>query len=557
MQNSESQNQRPLDPLIQQIIDGSEDFIPPAPTKVIAGDFRPRITLPGDGRLANDFCHELGSELAKGLKIFTRDGNVVVVHERTEALAGISAAEFVTWIEKFVVCQRFSGAGTNGRMVDCTMAKSVAEITLVSPAFLSMLPEVKRVNRVRLPVWRGVGRGVEMPRVELLPCGYDVETSTYTFPEVCFDEEMSAEKAFAVINELFQDVAFDPADGRRSHSGAVSMLLTPFCDQLLDDRSPRPAFIVGANCEGAGKTFLAKMALASVYGDVAITPPPARDKIQETLNAAVRDGKPYLFFDNWKGEISEASLEGFLSAGRWTGRVLGQPTFFDVPKRCLIFITGNDAKVGSDMRRRSILIALFVEDSQPENRKVSRPMEEKDILDRRPEILSALWAIVRYWRDACQFYPGKQNRSFGEWGDIVGGIVQCICSNQSPLDAPGVSYDERSAIMQAFVALVSRDRSDLLDVPLKFSQLRDVARESGLFTFLHEHADDLTPEQRRSEDSKLSKAFFDLYAGHHAYQGRKFNLDSRPVWFCHNGQRGRNKRYIIGTERWADNARQS
>src|SRR5262249_54609366 len=152
---------------------------------------------------------------------------------------------------------------------------------------------------------------------------------------------------------------------------------------------------------------------------------------------------------------------------------------------------------------------------------------------------------VRYWRDEGKFYRGKQNRSFGEWGEIVGGIVEYVCSNQSPLDAPAVSYDERLATWEAFLAALPRD---LLDVDLKFSELREAARESGLFGFLHEKADGLTSEERKAEDSKLSKAFCDLYAGRHAYQGRKFSLDSGSLWFSHNGEKGRNKRYRISTE---------
>jgi hypothetical protein len=61
---------RVTDSILQQIVDGSEDWVPPKPEKVIQADFRPRIFLPGDGRLANNFCHELGNELAKSLKIF-------------------------------------------------------------------------------------------------------------------------------------------------------------------------------------------------------------------------------------------------------------------------------------------------------------------------------------------------------------------------------------------------------------------------------------------------------------------------------------------------------
>src|SRR5439155_5553945 len=118
----------------------------------------------------------------------------------------------------------------------------------------------------------------------------------------------------------------------------------------------------------------------------------------------------------------------------------------------------------------------------------------------RSEILAALWAVVRCWRDQAGFDPGKQNRSFDEWGEIIGGIVECVCSNQSPLDPPSVSPDERFTIWQTFLTFVLRERSDLVDTPLEFGDLREVARESDLFPFMAEQANDQARD-RKKEDS--------------------------------------------------------
>ncbi len=70
--------------------------------------------------------------------------------------------------------------------------------------------------------------------------------------------------------------------------------------------------MVVGNCEGCGKTLLVKLALGPVFGPVAVTAFPLRDKMSEIINAVARDGRPYLFLDNIKGECSDTALEAFL-----------------------------------------------------------------------------------------------------------------------------------------------------------------------------------------------------------------------------------------------------
>jgi hypothetical protein len=488
----------------------------------------------------NDVAKRIGEKVATRKTIFRFHGRACIFDENGN-LRPISAAEFPSWLESAsggnIVCQRSAG---QGEKVDCSLNKTNSEMLLASRDFRLALPKIRRTNRVRLPDWRSSPNG--LPKIELLPAGFDEESETYTFVDVEYNEQMSFEKARAVIDELFQDVAFDRADSLRSLACGLAMLMTPFCDLLLNDGAPRPAFIVTANSDGAGKTLLVKMALLPVFGSSAPTGVPQQEKMREELFAAARDGRLFLFFDNWKGKIENPDLEAALSNRRLTGRTLGQATTFDAPFHALVFFTANNASIERDMRRRSIIINLFIEDAVPESRKVKRAVEEKELVEARARVLSAQWAIVRHWMEQGNFYRGKPNRSFVEWGEIIGGIVEWVCHGQSPLDPSPVSFDERLAAWTKFLSEFCARHPDLLNEEFKFSELRDLARKSGAFGFLAKTDSDLSPEDRKREDSILSKRFCEHF------RNRRFTLATGAVWFLDNGEIGRAKRYTITTK---------
>ena len=167
------------------------------------------------------------------------------------------------------------------------------------------------------------------------------------------------------------------------------MVLMPFCELLVPEGVQRPAFIVTANAEGSGKTLLVQHALCPIHGEVAMTEPPV-NKESETmgkkLQALVFAGVPYVFIDNWQGEIGAAAIEMFCTARTMKDRVLGSPEVKSAKKNALLFITGNRAKVSPDMRRRSLVIELFVEETQAEMREVKRWVDENGILAMREQI---------------------------------------------------------------------------------------------------------------------------------------------------------------------------
>lgn len=386
---------------------------------VVEGDFRPILEAPGGGGDPREFAGELGRVMGeKGL--YSRAGGVWFHDVRAGALQPMSAVRFPFWMLEHV--KLMTETVRQGSQL-CVMSADMAARVLLAPPFMNALPEIARVSPVPLPVLRD-GRPV------LLSAGYSAAERTMVLGDVAW-EEMDRERAVEVLlGKWLGEFPFDARSEEarvRSQAVAVAAMLAPFCELLVPAFQQRPAFCFTANREGSGKTLLARLALCPVYGKAKMTPPPEKgneNSLRQLLSSVARSAEPYVFFDNWRGKIGSPSLEAFITANIWGDRVLGVSELFTAEKSCLVYLTGNDAFVTPDMRRRSLFVELFQEDVRSESRVLKRQIDEDDIIAERGEILSALWAIVRGWYDAGCPKGSVEHGSFAKWGRVVGAMVE-------------------------------------------------------------------------------------------------------------------------------------
>jgi hypothetical protein len=516
----------------------SEDYVPPTPTTVIQGDFRPRVMLPGDGRLLDDFAADLVNELCNK-PIFNHGGMVMVIDEETNKLRSIGQSAFRSWLENpklgNIVCQGRVGRGREAFILDQTLSEEGAKGVLASHRFLSGIRKISRVNTVRLPVRRVDGA------IELLPEGYDEPSRIFTNKTADYDGTMPLEGAKAQLAMMLEDTAFNPLDKERSISAMLAMMLAPFCDSLFGRFTCRPAFIVQANQEGAGKSTAIMMALAPIFGPVVVTAAPEKGnegELSKLLNSIAQAGAPYLFLDNWVGKIQSGALAAFITANAISARVLGTSYLFDVDKHCLVFISAIRSNVVGEMRRRSVFIDLFVEEARSEDRKIKRPIDEGDILAWRSDILASLWALVREWRDAsCP--PGTvSNASFNEWGRTIGGILE-HAGYPSPLLPPPQAVDERLDSMAKVVKAAALTMLTT-EIFIRPAELIEIAREAGAFTwFLDEESPD-TSKPQGDKEARSERRAFSFYC--EQFKGRTFTFDSQRINFDSIGD-GKTKQY--------------
>ena len=460
-------------------------------------DGRPEIVLPGDGKSLSVFAEELGSKI-KDQRIFTRDGIALYVSDGGK-LEPMGQKSFCTWIEQYIRVQKWAGTGKDRRLEDATMTEASAGLLLESVQFIRQLKPIRRVNSVRQPVIRANGK------LELLPTGYDDEAQAFTVGAADFREDMPLDQALEILEELLKEFAWPREETLRAKSIALSAMLGVFGDMLMAPPHQRPVWIYGANREGAGKTLLIRLAVCPTFGPAVIGPPPdpsRSDALAKLLASAALSGQPYLIFDNWAGLIGNASLEAFITSSTYSDRVLGVSKMFTVEKQCLVFISGNHARVSPDMRRRALLLDLEVQEACSEDRQISKPMGEAEILYRRADILAAIWAIIRNWDEKGRPEGSERHGSFAKWGHLFGGMLEAI-GLPNPVSRPAKQADDTLRDFQVLVVEAIETAIDESEGrTFTAGDLMEFSRERGLFEWvLAEDAPEREDLKRRERSS--------------------------------------------------------
>lgn len=437
-------------------------------------DGRQKIQLPGDNRLLSEFAADLAAGL-QGANLFTRAGRVVTVNPAGDGLAQVTAESLRSIVEEHVCCYRVRKVGDAGTVIESrrTMAAGDAAGVIAAPQFINRLRPIERVNPIQMPVRRADGY------VELLRPGYDAQAKTFTRDSNVPVVAMTLDMARTIISDLLSEFVFGDTD--RSRAVAVAGMLSVFGAGLLPPKSLRPCFIVVANAEGAGKSLLVKCAVVPVLGSCP-TSSKARDEdeLRKLLLSAVLEARTVLVLDNIKGRLASESLEGFLSASDWSGRILGETASFTGSNNTTVFITGNGATVSPDMRRRSLFAELRLDVERPEDRVFKNRLEVPELLERRSEILSALWTIIRDWHADMEPRPSRGHSAFSSWADIFGGIVE-HAGFGCPLASPEIvgMVDTDSADMRTLVESMLPNGDVLNAIP--FDELVSLIRNHGLF----------------------------------------------------------------------------
>lgn len=388
----------------------------PRPAVALSGfleDKRPKVQLPGDGRLLSDTAADLGGHLSGVL--FTRNREVVEL--RDGQLNPLAPQRFRSLLEKSVCCYRQVSPSGRTIQLDASLSESDARGVLAAPQFIERLRPINHLNAVRLPVIRAD------KRLELLPPGYDKETATLTDEKVTYSEDMPIADALAVIRDLYGEFEF--GDKERSRSVAVSALLGLFAKQLIPPGELRPAFTFVKNAEGSGGTCCAACAIVPLVGDLPIgTKGKDDDEVRKSLTSAIRTGQEVIFLDNLKGTLNSAALEAFVSAPVWRDRLLGSNEVVTGQNSATVFITANGLSVSPDWRRRSLFVELHLSVERAEDRVFRRPLSVSVLRELRPQILAACWSLVKHWDARGRPGPSKSHSAFPAWAGTIGGVVE-------------------------------------------------------------------------------------------------------------------------------------
>ncbi len=369
---------------------------------------------------------ELG-QLARGSNLFRRGQQIITIDERTGETRDMPTERWCSYVEDIAWTYELKG-GQNPMPVWQRFPKELAGLVLNSDDFREQLREVVAIYEPALPVWIGEGAG---RTIELMAKGYDPATKVYCVNSLDYDRNLDPGEAQEWLLETLGAFPWAEAEKPsqvlrcRSFAAHTAGMLAPFCSLLLGDDACRPMFPYLANQPGSGKSLLAKIALAPVFGKPSgATASKNPDEMEKTINTAILMQRPYLFLDDCKSFQSNI-LNNILANTQIETRVLGKSEMPTLPNRMQVFLSGNGITLGEELVRRSVIVDLFFP-GEVLKRKFPQTLTHAWAFSKetRSRCLAVLWSFVRHWRDqGMTLYPEATLPTFETFAEIIGSVT--------------------------------------------------------------------------------------------------------------------------------------
>ena len=409
----------------------------------VAFEYKEELQLPGVGKIISKFAEEVAEQIKDKQELFYRPdskeiieiGKIKHIETDEESYTGflsIRPNRFITLIEKHICPGIYTkkNNGDNGTewvFKEKSISSELAGTLLASDILQKSLPQIRRIFTVPLPI---------MYKGELtFPCvGYDPRFGSW-LPEDApklENPEMPLEEAKEVFKEIFQEFCFQK---QQDYYNALAGLITPFLRGLFSSFSTRtPVFFYLANRERAGKDYLAGIT-GIVYEGYALEEAPIcnsdkgsgnnSEELRKKLLSSFMAGRKRMHFSNNKGYIDNAVFEAITTLEKYSDRILGRTESAMFDNEIDFSLSGN-VGVGftPDFANRCRFVHLFLDIENANERKFSKPNLHQFVMKERPRIISAMFALVRNWKEkGCP--EGTQSfASYSQWAKICGGIME-------------------------------------------------------------------------------------------------------------------------------------
>jgi len=410
---------------------------------------KPQMVHPGlyekEGKLISEFAKDLSNELKEKRVLFYRPQSKDVVEisshkdvddngDESEYLCFeiINPSRFITLIEDFIVPGIIKiEAQQDGRKEAVFKYKSItseiAKTVINAGVFQNNIYKIERIFTVPLPILYG-------DKLTFPKQGYDERFKSwlpYDAPKI-EKPDMELKEAKKILINIYKEFCFkSPQD----LTNAISGLLTPFLRGLFPHFNTRtPIFFYLANRERAGKDYCAGIN-GIIYEGYALEEPPisneddgnnSSEELRKKLLSAFINGRKRLHFANNKGHINNASFEAVTTAEKHSDRVLGRNEILTFDNEIDFSLSGNiGVTYTPDFANRCRFINLFLDIEDANSRKFNSPNLHGELKEKRGEILSAMYCLVRKWIKDGKEKGETPFTSFPLWAEICGGIMNC------------------------------------------------------------------------------------------------------------------------------------
>ena len=282
------------------------------------------------------------------------------------------------------------------------------------------------------PLFGIVGAPVLRPDGSLLQDpGYDPATGLYLASKVPL-ERVPPKPASAQVKAArdFLLTAFlgdFPWVGDADKANYIGLLVTPILRSYL--RTLIPFGVVTSTMPSSGKTILT-CGLGMLYGQRILTWPGSDEaELRKAITSVLADPVGTIIFDNLaEGTVIDSPVLARLITDRtWADRLLGGNKTAAFANDRVWTATGNNLRLGGDMRTRSVLVGLNPDMPRPEERTGFKiPDLDQWILvtANQRKVLWHLLVLVADWTQAgAPRRPGLTMRQFTPWAEAVGGFL--------------------------------------------------------------------------------------------------------------------------------------
>lgn len=519
----------------------------------------PWVLLPRDGHLLRPFTHEVG-QIVGANGMFRRESTPVVIDPESGRIEDMDPHRFRSYVENQMICYVQGFARKSGTFkTPETMQVEEARGCLTSDAFRYPLRRLLRVNQVKQPVMRRDGR------VELLQRGYDSEAEIFTQKDCLeYPEDWTLEQSVVFLNDFLQEFPFVDERSKAVH---IVAMLAIYGASLQPISAKRLNFVYRANMPRAGKGLLAQTAIVPTCGPAIIQAiPDSKEEFKKILDTEALNGSSYIFLDEIERKLVNRTLNSFLTATMWGGRLMNSQKKFSVPQTSIAFMTGNNVELSSDLAGRCLIVDLYVPEADVQARKIKRVIDEVYLAkpEVRADILAAMWALVRAWNEAkphARPMPSSLFAGFEIFSNIFGGIVE-HAGFGNPMQSTAAEVDPDFADMRAVVEKLAADLDASHDQEaFEFHEIIDVCRELNAFEW---HLEGKITKQKVKEkdvdldgveyDKDVDIERFELTAANKSWFGKLFSVqyggtvftlaDERRVRFGKQGK-NRQRRYTV------------
>jgi len=398
-----------------------------------------KIEHPKTGKLISIFANQISEILKKKNTLFYRPTSKDIVEigkikdeetneEKYTGFVSITPNRFITLLEKYTIpgVNLYNPKIKAMEFHEKSISPGLAQTLLVSQILQDKLPKIVRIFTTPLPI-------IYKEKLTFPKKGYDKRFSSwmdYDAPEIS-NPEMELKEAKEILYNLFKEFCFKT---KKDYNNAIAGLLTPFLRGLFKEFNTRtPVFFYLANRERAGKDYLAGITGITYEGQALEESPICsgersgnnNEELRKKITSAIINGRKRLHFSNNKGYINNAVFEFIVTAENYSDRLLGKNKIIKAPNELDFSLSGNvGVTFTPDFANRCKFVNLFLEIEDANARKFQNPNLHNKIKEERPQILSALFALVRNWINNGQKEGEVAFASFSEWAKICGGIME-------------------------------------------------------------------------------------------------------------------------------------